>query len=124
MRAEITPLHCAGCSTTEETFACLAQTVLQQSHLVPLPLELQPVYWQVRPVSSRRRWHCMPRVAAGCPSRQRVQSYECMTTSWTCSEPGRCFGLCLAGTSTFLIQLLLFGLQVFLSEELAALETE
>lgn len=107
--AEITPLHCAGCCTTEETFACLAQTVLQQSHLAPLPLELQPVYWQVRPLSSRRRWRSIPRVAAGCPFGRRVQSYECMTTSWTCSEPGRWFGLCLAGTSTFLTQLLLFG---------------
>lgn len=26
----------------------MAQTLLQQSHLSPLPLELQPVYWQVR----------------------------------------------------------------------------
>lgn len=36
-------------SAGEDFFAAACATVLQQSHLCPLPLESQPVFWQVRP---------------------------------------------------------------------------
>lgn len=34
------------CRSAEEMFVTLAQTLLQQAHLSPVPLEAQPVYWQ------------------------------------------------------------------------------
>jgi hypothetical protein len=38
----------ADCRSAEEMFVTLAQTLLQQAHLSPVPLEAQPVYWQVQ----------------------------------------------------------------------------
>lgn len=34
------------CNTAERMFITLAQTLLQQSHLSPVPLGFQPIYWQ------------------------------------------------------------------------------
>lgn len=45
-RKALLPPKCDAAAGTSEMFGHLALTVLQQSHLCPLPLVLQPVYWQ------------------------------------------------------------------------------
>ena len=37
-------------------FRVLAQTLLEQSHLSPVPLEVQPVHWQVKKLAERGFW--------------------------------------------------------------------